>query len=151
MGRLHRAFGDDGTGGTASFDPARLSVAAIRALEEAVTRVFGFGAVPVAECRDLQIGSGPDAVPCRLYRGFGATAPAPLVIYFHGGGFISGSLDSHDGVARALANAARATVLSVGYRLAPEHPYPAALEDGLAVTLRAWHHADHFACDPKGV
>ncbi len=147
--QLRAVLGEAAERGFEALERTPVSIAAMRALEEGVTRLFGFGALPVAERRDLRIGSGPAAVPCRLYRGQGAPSPAPLIVYFHGGGFIAGSLDSHDGVARALANAARAVVLSVGYRLAPEHPYPAALEDGLAAVLKAWRRAAHLDCDAR--
>ena len=56
-----------------------------------------------------------------------------VIAYFHGGGWVVGSIDSFDTACRALANASGATVASVGYRLAPEHPFPAALEDCVAV------------------
>ncbi len=56
------------------------------------------------------------------------------ISYFHGGGWVVGSIESFDTTCRALANASGATVVSVGYRLAPEHPFPAALEDCAAVT-----------------
>ncbi len=86
-------------------------------------------------------GRGPDVahvydgelsgIPVRAYR---PQAARGTVAYFHGGGWVLGNLDSVDAVCRALANAAGATVVSVDYRLAPEHPHPAALEDALAVT-----------------
>lgn len=66
----------------------------------------------------------------RLYRPSGATAPMPVLVYFHGGGFVMGSLDSHDGVCREFCRRTPCAVLSVGYRLAPEHRFPTALEDG---------------------
>ena len=66
----------------------------------------------------------------RLYRPSGATAPMPVLVYFHGGGFVVGSLDSHDGVCREFCRRTPCAVLSVGYRLAPEHRFPTALEDG---------------------
>lgn len=70
------------------------------------------------------------AIPLRLYRPPQATAPLPVLVYFHGGGFVVGSLDSHDGVCRELCARAGCAVLAVGYRLAPEHRFPVALEDG---------------------
>jgi acetyl esterase len=69
-------------------------------------------------------------VRIRIYR---ATRVAPTILYFHGGGFVLGSLDSHDVVARVLCKAAKCTVVSVDYRLAPKHQYPAAIDDGLTV------------------
>ncbi|POA36254.1 MULTISPECIES: alpha/beta hydrolase [Pseudomonas] len=66
----------------------------------------------------------------RLYRPHGVAAPMPVLVYFHGGGFVVGSLDSHDGVCREFCRRTPCAVLSVGYRLAPEHRFPTALEDG---------------------
>ena len=66
-----------------------------------------------------------------------------LLVYLHGGGWVIGDLDSHDNVCRALANGSGHAVLSVDYRLAPEHPFPAALED--AVTATRWAHANAAA------
>ncbi|AXI60807.1 alpha/beta hydrolase [Pseudomonas kribbensis] len=66
----------------------------------------------------------------RLYRPHGESAPMPVLVYFHGGGFVVGSLDSHDGVCREFCRRTPCAVLSVGYRLAPEHRFPTALEDG---------------------
>ena len=72
----------------------------------------------IADIRDDEV----DGVPVRIYRHEGA--PTGLVVYFHGGGFVIGSIGLMDNVARELAHAAGAVVVSVGYRLAPEHPYP---------------------------
>lgn len=71
-------------------------------------------------------------VPVRVY--LNAGPPTGLVVYFHGGGFMVGSINIMDGIARELTHATGAVVVSVGYRLAPEYPYPAAFEDCLAVT-----------------
>ena len=70
-------------------------------------------------------------VPCRHYRPAGAT-DLPLLVYLHGGGFVLGGLDSHDDVCAELCEGARIEVVAVDYRLAPEHPFPAAFEDGWA-------------------
>ncbi len=72
-----------------------------------------------------------DGVPVRLYVPFGE--PAALLVYLHGGGWSIGSLDSHDPLCRAIADGAGVRVVAVGYRLAPEHPWPAAVDDAVAV------------------
>jgi acetyl esterase len=71
-------------------------------------------------------------VPCRRYRRMDM-GTAPVMIYLHGGGFVVGSLESHDDVAAEICEAARIDVITVDYRLAPEHPFPAAFEDGWSV------------------
>jgi acetyl esterase len=77
----------------------------------------------------LQGAAGPLAI--RVYRPPGG-APAPLTLFFHGGGFVSCGLDSHDNICRRLAARASTLVVSVDYRLAPEHPFPAAVDDAMA-------------------
>lgn len=111
------------------------------AYEELVATRRGEGWLPepVGSSQDQLI----DGVPCRLHRPKGAERPAVLV-YLHGGGWIVGGLDSHEGVARALCHRAGIAVLAVDYRLAPEHPYPAALQDCLAAVR--WAGSQEFAC-----
>jgi acetyl esterase len=87
----------------------------------------------VAAVRDAEVAGPAGAIPLRLYE---PAAAAGVIAYFHGGGWAVGSIDSFDTVCRALANASGAVVASVGYRLAPEHPFPAALEDCVAATQR---------------
>jgi len=72
----------------------------------------------------------------------------PVVVFFHGGGFVIGDLDSYDGTCRQHAVGADAIVVSVDYRLAPEHPYPAAVEDAWAATLWVAEHAAEIGADP---
>ncbi len=74
-------------------------------------------------------------------------AASPVVLFFHGGGFVVGDLDTHDGTARQHAAAAGAVVVSVDYRLAPEHPYPAAIEDAWAATNWVAGHGDEIGVD----
>ncbi|MGH3966896.1 MAG: alpha/beta hydrolase [Mycobacterium sp.] len=74
-------------------------------------------------------------------------APAPGVVFFHGGGFVVGDLDTHDGTCRQHAVGADAVVVSVDYRLAPEHPYPAAVDDAWAATQWAAEHGDEIGFD----
>jgi acetyl esterase len=89
-------------------------------------------APPLASVEELSLSGPACPIPVRVYRPHGATRPAPAMVYFHGGGFALGSLDSHDGVCRALAAGARCVVAAVDYRLAPEHRFPAAVEDAVA-------------------
>jgi acetyl esterase/lipase len=96
--------------------------------------------------------AGP--VPIRLYwppEASEATAhpTVPVVMFFHGGGWVVGDLDSYDGDARRHAVGSGALVVSVGYRLAPEHPYPAAVDDVWAATQWVAEHADELGADPK--
>jgi acetyl esterase len=90
----------------------------------------------VAAVRDLAAPGPAGLVPLRLYRPLGAAAevPLPALVFFHGGGWVIGDLDTHDVVCRRLANASGAAIVSVDYRLAPEHKFPAAVEDAFAVT-----------------
>ncbi|WP_328359539.1 alpha/beta hydrolase [Mycobacterium sp. NBC_00419] len=88
---------------------------------------------------------GGPPVPVRIYRG--APAPSPAVIYCHSGAFVLGNLDTDHRQCVELARRAGCTVLSVDYRLAPEHPFPAALEDAGAVLHWAWDQADALGCD----
>lgn len=100
----------------------------------------------VAEMRDLAL---PGGVPLRLYRPDGSVPGDVLgcLVFAHGGGWVFGDLDTHDHLARSLANAAGCAVLSVGYRLAPEHPFPAAVEDCAEALRFAWQQAEALGID----
>ncbi|MCB0941130.1 MAG: alpha/beta hydrolase fold domain-containing protein [Mycobacterium sp.] len=89
---------------------------------------------------------GGPAVPVRVYRG--ATAPSPAVIYCHAGAFVLGNLDTDHRQCVGLARRAACTVVSVGYRLAPEHPFPAALDDAAAVLRWVSSRAGDLGIDP---
>lgn len=82
---------------------------------------------------------GPAAdIPVRVYRRFGLAEGSPAIVYLHGGGWATGDLDTHDGSCRLLADESDCVVVSVDYRLAPEHPFPAAVDD--AVAAYRWVH-----------
>ena len=94
---------------------------------------------------------GPESqLRLRIYTPPGADSREvlPGLVYFHGGGFVAGSLDTHDGICRSLAAASGCRLLSVDYRLAPEHPFPAAIEDGCAAATWIAGHAAELALDP---
>ncbi|HXP73710.1 MAG TPA: alpha/beta hydrolase [Stellaceae bacterium] len=103
----------------------------------------------VAEMRDLEAPAPHGTIPLRLYRGIGTERGAilPALVYFHGGGWVIGDLDTHDGVCRVLANAAGCAVISVDYRLAPEHKFPAAVDDAVAATEWIAAHAGTLGID----
>lgn len=84
--------------------------------------------VDVADVRNIELKGPNGPIAARLYKPRGVATP-PLTVYFHGGGFVAGSLDTHDGACREMAAIAKTAVLSVDYRLAPEHPFPAGIED----------------------
>ncbi|MBU6392996.1 MAG: alpha/beta hydrolase [Sphingomonadales bacterium] len=85
--------------------------------------------LPMAQVQNLTLPLEGRAVPARLYVPVGGGAGSPLTLYFHGGGWALGTLDTHDSTCRELADASGSAVLSVGYRLAPEAPYPAPIDD----------------------
>ncbi len=87
------------------------------------------------DVRDLRIPAEPAALPARLYRPAGNPGPLKLMLFFHGGGWIRGSVALYDTPCRHLCRRSGFAVLSVGYRLAPEHPFPAALDDACAAVL----------------
>ena len=93
----------------------------------------------VAQVVDRTIPGPGGELPIRVYRPEGEK-PFPTVVFFHGGGFVTGSLDSHDALCRYLTRESGAVVVSVDYRLAPEHPFPAAAEDAIAATEWAAEH-----------
>lgn len=100
------------------------------------------------EDRTVEGPGGP--IPVRIYRPHGAVEQRlPVLVYAHGGGFVFCDLDSHDGLCRNLANRLAAIVISVDYRLAPEHPWPAGAEDLYAVTQWASDHIISLEGDPS--
>lgn len=123
---------------------ARENVSTIRAgMAAAASALSG---PELAEVRDIEA----DGVPTRLYRP--ALEPAlPLLVSLHGGGWMLGNLETHDAMHRELAARAGCAVLAVGYRLAPEHPFPAGLDDATAVLRWARRHAKALQCDPTRI
>lgn len=92
-----------------------------------------------------------DGVPIRVYRPVETDEPSMALIYFHGGGWVTGSIETHDGPARAFAKRAGIVVISVDYRLAPEHPFPAAVDDAWAATSWVANRAEELKLDPDRI
>jgi acetyl esterase len=124
-----------------------MSLAAARAADLASIRASGGQPEPVHEVVNLTVPGPAGELPLRLYRPAG-DRPLPALVYFFGGGWVLGTIDTADGVGRSLANAAGALVVVPGYRLAPEHPFPAAIEDCYSAVCWVAEHADEIGADP---
>lgn len=108
--------------------------------------------IPMARTEAIEIPGPAGAIGARLYVPPQPSGePAPLLVYYHGGGWVIGGLDTHDNPCRFLAAHAGTAVLSVDYRLAPEHPFPAAVEDAWAAYAWAADNADRLGFDPRRV
>jgi acetyl esterase/lipase len=122
---------------------AELGPEAVRAL---ITQVSAQAPKPeVASVTDRTIDGG---IGVRIYSPVPDPSGLPIVVFYHGGGFVIGDLDSHDPMARAVALAAEAIVVAVDYRLAPEHPFPAAVEDAFTALKWVAAHAAELGGDP---
>ena len=116
------------------------------------TRAALSPAVPaVAQVRELACPGPAGPIPLRFYRGPDTPDALPLLVYFHGGGWTIGDLDTHDIICRTLANNARCAVLAVDYRMGPEHRFPAAVDDSIAATRWAAAEAGALAIDPARI
>lgn len=120
-------------------------VGARRESLRALSRLAADAPVDVA-AKDLAMEGPGGQIALRLYRPERSTGGG--LVFFHGGGLVTGDLDTHDGICRQLAAASRCRVVAVDYRLAPEHPFPAALEDALAATTWVVEHAMSLGIDP---
>ncbi|PTL84790.1 alpha/beta hydrolase [Vitiosangium sp. GDMCC 1.1324] len=107
--------------------------------------------IEVGAVRELVLETPAGPLKARHYAPVSREAPRPLLVFFHGGGFVLGDLDTHDSACRLLCRHADLHVLSVEYRLAPEHPFPAGLEDALAAYAWACAHAQELGADPSRV
>jgi acetyl esterase len=105
---------------------------------------------PIARVENRTIPTPDGPLPVRVYAPQ-STRALPVLVYFHGGGWVQGNLDTHDDVCRALANRAECLVISVDYRLAPEHRFPAAVDDCYAATCWAAENADSIGGDPSRI
>ncbi len=103
---------------------------------------------PMAEVTDTEVPGPAGPRPARVYRPH-ADGPLPTVLFLHGGGFVIGDLDTHDLACRTIAEHSRAVVVSLDYRLAPEHPFPAAVEDTLAAAEWLVEHTAELGGDHR--
>lgn len=103
-----------------------------RALYMAMSQMLEPQGVPIGKVENLTVPGPGGPIPIRVYTPMGGGTVQPAIIFFHGGGWVIGSLETHDALCRQLANAAGCKVVAVDYRLAPEHKAPAAFEDALA-------------------
>jgi acetyl esterase len=118
-----------------------------RAADLADIRAGGGDVEPVFEVTDRTFPGPDDDRPVRVYRP-SSQRPLGTLVYFFGGGWTLGGIDTSDGVCRALANAAGCLVVTPGYRLAPEHPFPAAVNDCVAAVSWVVEHAEELGVDP---
>jgi len=133
-----------------------LPIAALPVSESRATyreRYLARGPKPVAVERieELSVPGQAGAVRSRLYVPQAGLATGSLVVYFHGGGFVVGDIEAYDAQSRLFAQRSGCTLLVPDYRLAPEHPHPAAFEDALAVVRWASSHARQLGVDPARI
>lgn len=113
--------------------------------------IFGAKAPKSVAVEEGTVAGAAGELATRVYTPAGFSSPGPLLVFFHGGGFMSGSLDSHDSVCRTLADVAGAKVVSVDYRLAPEQPFPAGVDDAMAAYAEIASNAAAFDADPSRI
>jgi acetyl esterase len=116
---------------------------------DAGTLIYRHETPPLASVANLVFAGPSENLKVRIYRPHGVATPAPALVYFHGGGWVVGNLESHDHLCRYLAARAQVVVVAVDYRLAPEHKFPAAFEDSLAAIRWVAASAEELAIDAK--
>ena len=127
-----------------------MTVPDARAAYHSIVAEHGIAAEPVADITERTIPGPGGKIPVRIYTPEGSK-PLPVLVYFHGGGGVLGNLDSVHGSCTVLANRAYAIVVSVDYRLAPEHPFPAAVQDCWAATRWVVDNAALIGADPERI
>jgi acetyl esterase len=125
-----------------------MTVEEVRAMIVGSSAVLSGPPVEVASAVDRTLATSVGTVPVRIYTPIGAhSQPLPLIVYFHGGGFVAGDLNTHDGTARYLCQNSDAIVVSVDYRRPPEHKFPAAVDDANAAVEWVAQHAGELGGD----
>ncbi|HEX7776204.1 MAG TPA: alpha/beta hydrolase [Parvibaculum sp.] len=129
-----------------------LPVADGRAMYRAMAAQLEPQGLPIGKVEDMAIPGPAGEIPVRLYTPVAAGSGAlPVLVYFHGGGWVIGDLETHDALCRTLANESGCKVVAVDYRLAPEHRFPAAAEDSLAAVQWVEANAAKIGVDPNRI
>jgi acetyl esterase len=128
-------------------DRTQAPLSEVRAAQDRIGAFLGEGSIPLRRERDLTLPGPHGQVPCRLYLPDDTERP-PLLVYAHGGGFMQGSLPSWDAMLRDLVRQSGAAALSVDYKLSPEHRFPKAFEEMVAVTRLAAREGTDLGVDP---
>jgi acetyl esterase len=131
--------------------PETLRPAESREARKRLSAVYGGRRFEVGAVQDLELPGGAGRLHARHYAPRELGDPHPLLVFYHGGGFTYGDLDTHDGTCRLLCRHAGAHVLAIDYRLAPENPFPAAVEDARVALAWAWENAAALGADPSRV
>src|SRR5215831_8991038 len=128
-------------------DRTQASLSEVRAAVDRIGAFLGEGSIPLDRERDLSLPGPHGQVPCRLYLPNNAEKP-PLIIYAHGGGFMQGSLSSWDAMLRELVRQSGVATLSGDYRLSPEHRFPVAFDEMVAMVRLAAREGAGLGIDP---
>ena len=147
-----RAVLDQAARQSAGLPPiAAWSIAEMRSwMDRRFTPAWNRDLLPIVRIEALELRGPSGPLACRLYDP-GIPGPAPLLLWLHGGGWVMGGLDSHAGICRRLALAGACRVLALAYRLAPEHRFPAALEDTVAALRFLLEHGPALGLDPRRI
>lgn len=140
----------EGMQGPDAVDMSDMTPDEARAAYLALAGLFGPGE-DVGEVADRTLPGPAGEIPVRVYTPADAPGPLPVVVFYHGGGWVIGDLDSHDRECRAICNRARCVVVSVHYRRAPEAPFPAAFDDAVAALDWVGAHAAEVGGDPARI
>lgn len=132
-------------------EPPDISIAERRRQNRLAALVSGGETIPLEQVQNTIIAGPACQIPIRVYRPTHDETILPALLYFHGGGWVLGTLDTHDNVCRALAKHTPCVVVAVDYRLAPEHKYPAAVEDAEAALLWLIKHAQELHIDASRI
>lgn len=122
-----------------------------REMYRAMAGMLDLQGVAIGKVEDRTIPGPGGEIPVRLYTPVAAGGTCPALVYYHGGGWVIGDLDTHDALCRTLANEAGCKVIAVDYRLAPEHPFPAAFDDAYAAVKWVEANASEIGIDPNRI